>query len=58
MSYTRIYKETRLGDMELDKLSRKDLELYYRMPSECRKLVPFLVVAALPFAQYVMLPIA
>lgn len=56
--YAKYFKELRLKDLRLEDLSRKDLELYYWMPQECRKLMPMLVVSTLPFAQYVILPIA
>lgn len=56
--YGSIFKSTRLGGQTLEDFSRKDLELYYWIPRETRKLLPMLFASSLPLAQYVILPIA
>lgn len=58
VKFTHIYKSIHINGMNLDQFKRKDLEVYYSTPYEARKLVPFFCVAALPFAQYIILPIA
>ncbi|XP_012269064.2 LETM1 domain-containing protein 1 isoform X1 [Athalia rosae] len=41
----------------IDKLSTQELQLLYQMPKDIMKLTPFLLTAALPFANYVVFPI-
>lgn len=46
------------GNGVLRQLSRKELELYQSMPKDMKKILPFLILSALPFANYVMFPVA
>uniref|UniRef100_A0A0P4WMU8 Letm1 RBD domain-containing protein n=1 Tax=Scylla olivacea TaxID=85551 RepID=A0A0P4WMU8_SCYOL len=41
----------------LDSLSRRELEVYYRMPSDMVRVFPVLVLSSLPFGQNVAFPI-
>lgn len=48
-----------LGAREnLEKLSRHELEVYYQLPRDMRKVGPLLLVSAIPFAQYLTMPVA
>jgi len=42
----------------LHTLSRKQLDIFYRMPREMKKVAPVLLISALPFANYVVFPVA
>lgn len=39
-------------------LTFKDIEVHYRMPTEMMRVAPVLLISALPFANYVVFPIA
>ena len=39
-------------------LTRKEMELYYQLPKDMMKIAPVLVISTLPFANYVVFPIA
>lgn len=39
-------------------LARKDVEIFYRMPREMLRVAPVLLISALPFANYVIFPLA
>lgn len=39
-------------------LTRKEMELFNQMPKDMMKVAPVLLIAALPFANYVIFPIA
>lgn len=39
-------------------LTRKEMELYSQMPKDMLKVAPVLIVAALPFMNYVIFPLA
>lgn len=51
---TRIANSSAVG---LRALTRKELELYYQMPRDMMRVGPVLVASALPFTNYVILPI-
>lgn len=52
--YVRISK-----DLTFDRsLNYKELLLYQKTPKDIRKMLPFLLLSALPLAQYVTLPVA
>lgn len=40
------------------KLLRREIELYHQMPKDMRKVAPVLLLSTLPFAYYVILPLA
>lgn len=54
LKITRIANNSAVG---LRALTRKELELYYQMPRDMMKVGPVLVASALPFTNYVILPI-
>uniref|UniRef100_A0AAG5DJ29 Letm1 RBD domain-containing protein n=1 Tax=Anopheles atroparvus TaxID=41427 RepID=A0AAG5DJ29_ANOAO len=45
-------------DNDLRCLTRKEIELYYQMPRDMKKVAPVLLISALPFANYVIFPLA
>lgn len=54
----KIHKVMLGSTQGLSTLTRKELELYYQMPRDMRKVGPLLLVSALPLAHYVILPVA
>jgi hypothetical protein len=42
----------------LSALTRKEIELYYQMPKDMMRVAPVLLISALPFANYVIFPLA
>lgn len=39
-------------------LTRQEIELYEKMPSDMLKIAPVLILSAIPFGNYVILPLA
>lgn len=39
-------------------LTRRELEIYYQLPRDIRKVGPLLLVSSIPFAQYLTMPVA
>lgn len=39
-------------------MSRRELEIYYQMPIDMRKVGPIILISAIPFAHYLTMPIA
>lgn len=39
-------------------LTRRELEIYYQLPRDMRKTGPLILVSAIPFAQYLTMPVA
>lgn len=58
VDFIKIRSRMLLDGTDMDELSRKDLELYYRIPQDLRKVFPILLVSAVPFAHYITMPIA
>ncbi|KAE8746092.1 hypothetical protein FOCC_FOCC007216 [Frankliniella occidentalis] len=56
--YFRLVSNIKWDDQVLRQLTRKELELYQSMPKDMLKIFPFLVLSSLPFANYVMFPVA
>ncbi|XP_034254225.1 LETM1 domain-containing protein 1 isoform X2 [Thrips palmi] len=56
--YFRLLTNVTWDVQVLRQLSRKELELYQSMPKDMLKILPFLVLSSLPFANYVMFPVA
>ncbi|XP_065077238.1 LETM1 domain-containing protein 1 isoform X2 [Ochlerotatus camptorhynchus] len=54
----KITKIVFINDNDLRCLTRKEIELYYQMPRDMKKVAPVLLVSALPFANYVVFPLA
>lgn len=55
LKITRIANTSTLG---LRALTRKELELYYQMPKDMFRVAPVLMLSALPFANYIIFPLA
>lgn len=47
-----------VGSRGIKGLTRKEMELYSQMPKDMLKVAPVLIIAALPFMNYVIFPIA
>lgn len=43
---------------KLKQLTRAELEVYYQLPHDIRKVGPLLLVSSIPFAQYITMPLA
>ncbi|XP_049541047.1 LETM1 domain-containing protein 1 isoform X2 [Anopheles darlingi] len=54
----KITKIVYTHDNDLRCLTRKEIELYYQMPRDMKKVAPVLLISALPFANYVIFPLA
>lgn len=54
--YIRISSSLSEGKSVRD-LQRKELEIYFQVPKDLMKVAPILLLAALPFANYVILPV-
>ncbi|KAF4517868.1 hypothetical protein B566_EDAN001822 [Ephemera danica] len=46
------------SSQDFKELTRKEIELYHQMPRDMLKVAPVLLISALPFANYVVFPIA
>lgn len=42
----------------IQSLTGKDIDVFYRMPREMLRVAPVLLISALPFANYVVFPVA
>lgn len=56
--YVKVYKIANTSTLHLRALTRKELELYYQMPKDMKKVSPVFIISALPFANYVIFPLA
>ncbi|XP_076316614.1 LETM1 domain-containing protein 1 [Tachypleus tridentatus] len=54
--YLLISHELRHGKSVRD-LTRKELETYFQTPKDMKKVAPMLIIAALPFTNYIILPL-
>jgi len=48
----------RRGGGAVQTLERKQLDIFYRMPREMKKVAPVLLISALPLANYIVFPLA
>lgn len=55
LKITRIVHTSSQG---LRALTRRELEIYYQMPKDMLRVAPVLALSALPFANYVIFPLA
>lgn len=46
------------NEEELNVLTRREIELYHQMPKDMLKVAPVILLSALPFANYVVFPVA
>lgn len=42
----------------ITELTRRELEIYYQLPRDMRKTGPLVLISAIPFAQYITMPVA
>ncbi|KAI5640882.1 LETM1-like protein domain-containing protein [Phthorimaea operculella] len=45
-------------DKGFSNMSREDIELYHRMPSDMFRIAPVLILSAIPFGNYIIFPLA
>lgn len=45
-------------DQGFTNISRQDIELYLKMPSDMYRIAPVLILSAIPFGNYVIFPLA
>lgn len=57
-TYFRVMRNFNSSPDGFRALSRRDMELYYQMPKDMMKVAPVLFLSALPFANYVIFPLA
>ncbi|XP_067120280.1 LETM1 domain-containing protein 1 isoform X2 [Centruroides vittatus] len=55
--YMRISHDLRYGK-SVRNLTRKELEIYFQIPKDMKKVVPVLLISTLPFVNYVVFPLA
>lgn len=58
MDYVKIRAKMLMHNKDMSEFSRRELELYYQMPNDIRKVWPILVVSSIPMAHYITMPIA
>lgn len=58
IAYVKIRHQMLLQGKGESSMSRRELELYYQMPQDIRKVGPMILISAIPFAQYLTMPIA
>lgn len=58
MDFVKIRSKMLIGDKDVDTLTLRELELYYQLPNDMRKVGPIIMISAIPFAHYVTMPVA
>lgn len=58
VNYVKIRSQMLMNGKSFSSMSRRELEIFYQMPNDIRKVGPILLVSAIPFAHYVTMPIA
>lgn len=56
--YIKIYNIVNSAERGFAALTRQEMELYTQMPKDIMRIGPVLLVATLPFANYVVFPLA
>lgn len=56
--YIKIIRIVNTSGNGFKSLTRKEIELYHQMPKDMMKVGPVLLVSALPFANYIVFPLA
>lgn len=56
--FVRIIRKINAHAKNLECLTRKELEIYCRMPKDMVRVAPVLILSTLPFANYVIFPLA
>ncbi|KAF5284675.1 hypothetical protein FQA39_LY16957 [Lamprigera yunnana] len=57
-AYLKMVHSLNLGGNNLNNFTLKEIELYQQMPKDMRQIAPLLILSILPFANYVIFPIA
>lgn len=55
--YMRISHDLSYGK-SVNSLTRKELEIYFQIPKDMKRVVPVLLISTLPFANYIVFPLA
>lgn len=58
MDYVKIRSQMVVGGRDIDTLTTRELELFYQMPNDMRKVGPIILISAIPFAHYITMPVA
>lgn len=58
MDYVKIRSQMAVRGRDIDTFSTRELELFYQMPNDIRKVGPIILLSAVPFAHYITMPIA
>ncbi|XP_054275647.1 LETM1 domain-containing protein 1 [Macrosteles quadrilineatus] len=53
-----LFHKVNLTSKGLEALTRRELEIYHKMPKDMVRIAPVLLLSALPFANYVIFPLA
>lgn len=53
-----LARAARKSGLGISSLAYKEVDIFYRMPKEMMRVAPVLLISALPFANYVIFPIA
>lgn len=56
--YLKIHNIVNSSEKGVRALTRKEMEMYQQMPKDMMKVAPVLLISALPFANYVIFPLA
>lgn len=56
--YVKIRSRMLVDGKDVGEMTRCELELYYQMPNDIRKVGPVILISAIPFAHYLTMPIA
>lgn len=56
--YFKVNSIMKSSDKGIKALTRKEMELWKQMPSDMMKVAPVLLISSLPFANYVVFPLA
>lgn len=56
--FIKIYNIVNSSHKGIDALTRKEMEMYQQMPKDIMRIAPVLLISALPFANYVVFPVA
>ncbi|XP_068087152.1 LETM1 domain-containing protein 1 isoform X2 [Anabrus simplex] len=56
-SFFRIVKKVNASPEGFKSLTLQEIHLYYQMPKDMKKVAPVLILSALPFANYIILPL-
>jgi hypothetical protein len=56
--YFKINAIKNSSEKGLKALTRKEMELFYQVPKDMMRVAPVLLISALPFANYVIFPLA